>query len=182
MCRVGTARLASGAATGATEDHDTIIKMALRRDGLKVGEDGEVVGIGRKQSSNAAGVKHGRKMRVQDALAAKIEFPHPVERLAQAGVRWLNQADGRVGKEVAQPLHCLAHGKRRGKPAFVRDDVQEFCGDQRRENQFFPALRFRLNGCKRFCVGRMVGDGELDKDVAIQANHCRENMSSAISD
>jgi hypothetical protein len=40
---------------------------------------------------------------------------------------------------------------------------------------------FKLDRQQCFCVCRVVGEGELDKDVTIQANHLGPNISSANS-
>ena len=48
--------------------------------------------------------------------------------------------------------------------------MEKFGRNQRREDQFFTLQRFSLNGCQRPRIGRVVGNGKLNEDVAIQAN------------
>jgi hypothetical protein len=117
---------------------------------LQNSKKSEVGGIGRKQSGGAISVKNSGKVGIKDAFPAQAVAAHPFEGLVEAGIARLNQANGRVGKEIFQLLHGLVHRKRRGKPALVGNDMKKFRGNQGRENQFFTSLGFGLDCCDGF--------------------------------
>src|ERR1035437_2727251 len=120
-------------------------------------------------------------MRVQDALSAEVELPHPAQGLTEAFLGGLEQAYGRIGKELLDPVQRLDHRQGRGKPPFISDHMEKFGHHQRRKNQAASALGLGLDRGDGRGVCRMIRQGKLYKDVAVQAGHCRPNISSAIS-
>ena len=62
------------------------------------------------------------------------------------------------------------------KSALVGDDLEKFSCHQRREHQFRALLSFGLNRSEGFRIGRMIGNGKLNQDVAIQTNHSAEHV------
>ena len=110
-------------------------------------------------------------MRIENAFASQVELPHPGKRLPHAGIGRGQEADAWIGKKILKPFDGFSHGERRGESAFVGDDVEELAGYQGREDEFPILPRLGVNRRESFCVGRMVSKGQLNKDVAIQANH-----------
>ena len=46
--------------------------------------------------------------------------------------------------------------------------MEKFIDDQRRKNQTITALNFGLHDANRRCIRRMIRQGELNEDVAVQ--------------
>src|SRR6267142_2274963 len=165
----------------ARTDGSSLSKADSDRDNLKNAEDHEVRGIGGQQSVNAAGIKCGCKMGVQNAFTAQLKLAHPADCLVHRGLVWLDQADRRILKQFLNPIECVAHRKRGSEPFVIRTYVKKFINDQGRKYKLHSSLGFVLDCSKSFCVSRMIGEGKLDEDIAIQANHCLPNISSAKS-
>jgi len=120
-------------------------------------------------------------MSIKNTFAPQPILQHPFKSLLEAGRGWLNQTNGWIGQKIFQPLYCLIQGERWCKSAVVSDNVKKFRSYQRREDELFTALSFRLNRHNRFGIGRVVSNRQLDKDITIQAYHRLANISSASS-
>ena len=121
-------------------------------------------------------------MRVENAFASELKLTHPMQRLAQTFRHRFKHADGRVGQKLFHPIQGFNHRQRRTEPAVVSDDMKKFINHQGWKNKAVAALRFGLHGSDGGHIRRMILQGELDEDIAIQASQWRPNNSSASSD
>ena len=60
--------------------------------------------------------------------------------------------------------------------------MEKFINDQRRKNKTAAAFHFGLDGSDGRRIRRMILQGELNENVAVQPGHWRENISSASSE
>jgi hypothetical protein len=118
---------------------------------------------------------------IKDALSAQVELSQPTQCLICACRARLQKAYGPIFEKFLNPIQRFGHCQWRIKSTRIRCHMQKFSNHQSRENQLFAFLGFGLDSRDCFCVCRMIGKGKLDKDIAIQANHYRPNISSPSS-